>query len=180
MLRFSIEPKRLPNDVREPEQLLFSQTSEASSFVIQRLMMAKQVKGVDDSFQRIIDFVGNDSGDSPHSSQPLGFAQSFFGLQSQSYVAVNFENCAWLTATVGFYRLPACDNNLPAIASGVNQVPFPFSVCQQHTLPAPISVSRLSAQEIPNALAMHFLATPAVQLLGSRTPELDQAVHVPD
>ena len=44
MLRFAIEAERLPRDVGDTQQLLFPQLREVARFIIERGMIAQQIR----------------------------------------------------------------------------------------------------------------------------------------
>ena len=56
-------------------------------------MVAQQIKGIGNGFQRVVDFVRDNSSHSAHGGETLRLAESVFRFQLGSNVPINLEDC---------------------------------------------------------------------------------------
>src|SRR6266568_1015756 len=90
--RFAVETQCLPRDMGNTLQLLFSKNGDVPCFIIQRGVIAKQIEEIGDCRKRIINFMRDDTRNSPHRSKLFSLSQSFFSLRLGGDVAVHFQN----------------------------------------------------------------------------------------
>ena len=88
---FPVKVEGLLGDVRQARDFPVGELGVVPGFLIQRRVVLKQINRIGDRFQRIIDFVSNDSGEASHRGQSLGFDQSVFRLFAVGNIRVRTE-----------------------------------------------------------------------------------------
>ena len=97
-------------------------SAQRRGLVVQRRMIAQQIKDVGDGGKRVVDFMGDDAGNAAHRRQLFRLAQRLFRLQLGGDVAADLEH----RVAFMIHGLAAGDTQSPIRLSGLlRQIALP-------------------------------------------------------